>query len=122
MESIVLQWIKELAEKNLNWIYQDNIHINHYDERTIENFKIIYSCADIMFNDMLYGDKIAIYNAKKLLNSIPFNNKQIIQKIRIHYTGPQTCIICGNNKEYQKGAGCICVSCFNKHYIKKGDK
>ena len=114
LENLILDWLRQLAKENLNWTYNNNTIWNSDDKETLNGLKIFYTCK-YAYNDMR-GKRKVMYNPKKILSILPIFNKNNIQKININYTGIETCLICGENKEYYLGKIAVCKDCFDKFY------
>ena len=114
LENLILDWLRQLAKENLNWTYNNNTIWNSDDKETLNGLKIFYTCK-YAYNDM-YGKRKVMYNPKKILSILPIFNKKNIQKININYNGIETCLICGENKEYYLGKIAVCKDCFDKFY------
>ena len=104
IEKITCDWLKELAEKNCNWEYVENLITYKHHEATNEGYTFTFE-TDTMYNDFSSCKHIA-YVGTNADNSIYIN-----------YSGVQNCMSCGNASEsFDSDAELVCDSC--NHYIR----
>ena len=119
---IVNLWLKELAEKNLNWYYEKNNTVyqhrttfDHIDEETGEVHEAYLRFHTYtMYNDFgsidehycIFGKDLDDYN------------------LDITYSGQEICMGCGSSSEEFDGEGALlCCSCDNPTYCRDcGDR
>ena len=94
LEEVAINWIKELAEKNLNWKYEDLIE---YRE---EKYKINFY-TNIMYND--------IYSVHPLF----LRNKKLEKGFSLGYSGNKLCMYSGkpydiDNSNEESGSFIVC--------------
>ena len=117
-DKIVINWIKELAEKNLNWTYGDNIIAYSPEEEYVtiqdDNYNKFCFTTGIMYND--FGNS---NNTHCVVNS----NLGLGESFDIHYSGPTECMYCGEELSDNEDSGeledtgcVICSSCATYHY------
>ena len=103
LDDIIMSWIKELAEKQ-NIYYEDNKYKVTNHKLNEKNIKINYDCGPAMYNDC--KDQLILLNKK-----IVENTKDLNKIISINYSGPSTCIACGNEIELEEEECLICNKC-----------
>ena len=105
LSSIVLNWLKELAETNLNWHYSKNLY--EYDSNEPEiyckenhiNYELIFHTEE-MYND--FGSKHLCF--------LGFDSDN--HYMHLNYSGDSQCIICGEvDIRISDPAFLICSSC-----------
>ena len=116
-----LMWIKELAQKNLGWTY-DNEEVDvgqpleSSDDKTVY---ISFDAGDFMYKDigsiMKHRGRI---NKEKLFSnkylcqeSINPTNDHLTQFITVEYGGHGTCMSCGCWLPYERSERVMCDSC-----------
>lgn len=114
----VLMWLKELAQKNLGWEYEDEeVDVS---KEIKPNTYLTYEAGDFMYKDigslLKHSGRI---NFKKLLSDKyshhSYGGNSVTQKIEtfitIPYGGVATCMSCGNYLETGKSEIVLCPNC-----------
>ena len=120
-----LMWIKEIAEKNLGWTYEDE-EVNAKDSISLEDGRILlldYIKSPYMYKDIGSLNKHAArINHKILLEKFQEPAYYTLTKgtpttffIRIPYGGIPTCMCCGGERIEDEGdRSVMCGRCENK--------
>ena len=113
---IVNLWLKELAEKNLGWQYEDDntnyqhrVSFTHVNPETGEAYDaFVRFHTDTMYNDFGSIDDGHYGIFGKNLDSYD---------IDINYSGQEICMECGSDDASFDGEGClVCCDCDDPHY------
>ena len=103
-DTLIINWIKELAQKNLNIHYEKNLHMIT-DGEDIEDFNSKFQVS--YFTDAMYNDcyKQTVCFSEKFLEN-PHN-------LYIDYSGLSTCVICGceGEDEFYTEQSLSCCEC-----------
>lgn len=116
IENIVCDWLKELAEINLGWTY-NNEYI-HYVQRRIINketmpFYVLFKTYK-MYNDFHSRNRWGFFNLEYIINRIEKTN--FPDKYRITYSGLSECMWCGDVISDISACSLICDSCDGRIY------
>lgn len=111
IEKIVCDWLKELAETNLGWTY-NNEYI-YYIQRKIVNketmpFYILFK-TDKMYNDFHSRERWGYFNPKYIMNEA--NKASRPDRYRIVYSGLSECMWCGDVISNISACSLICDDC-----------
>ena len=106
LEIEVINWLKELAAKNLGWDYLEAKEYNFRGNRSFEIeyepdefIEVSFTC-DTMYND--FGG----FHMLALSNTIDYTYHSV------HYSGPDTCLACGNEwMDYDTESLLVCSDC-----------
>ena len=101
LEEVVCKWLKELAEKNLNWKYESE-GVNYDTGLALDPASVIFT-TNVMYND---------FNNKETTN-YGYLGVNKPKDIVINYSGYDNCMCCGNiSGDYPDDEGClICGDC-----------
>lgn len=113
LEIEVLDWLKELAYKNLGWQYEDKIskfnNSYSFDSETHSNV-IIHFNSEFMYNDFEQGNEHQAYIAQDL----KYDN------INITYSGNSECMVCGETcGDIRHESHLVCGKCCEYVYCYK---
>lgn len=114
----VIKWLKELAETNLNWSYEDDIiaYAPETEYVSIPNKNLNTFCftTGMMYNDFGNGN----HTHCVVSTDLEYGNSY-----SIHYSGPTECMYCGSKLSDSEDdgevedTGCvICSNCAVYHY------
>ena len=122
LEKEVLNWIKDLAKKNLGWEYRDEIYTlncNNDCHRLEENKNIeIIFLADAMYNDFYSSHQVL------LSTDVPVDEDECYYYKSINYSGSTQCMICGEAAIYYNSENDLhCEHCDTSWYCEEcGDR
>ena len=108
-----LQWVRELAEKNLSWFYSDVQTIpachDFEDKGTGEWFNIDFHEGRMMYCDWSCDTH---YGHMTLNPEDPGSSEKNPTRMMIDYCGPMSCMVCGKtNRDYYDESYVICDNC-----------
>lgn len=94
LDNSIVEWVKELALKNLNWNYEKSTRVtpNNYDfyfDDIMGNEKHIKFTSNFMYNDFGNSNSCTIAMAPE------------VDEIEHCYSGPTECMCCGNEIEIE---------------------
>lgn len=110
LEKATLSWIKELAEKNMGWKFQDTLYRYDnrvekvYDDEDETEYGISFS-TNAMYNDL--------YSQHNMYLSEDFQSGDY------YYSGRACCMICGRDERdiyYDGESSLVCEDCFPTCY------
>lgn len=126
LTNTVLMWIKELAEKNLGWKYDDieiNIADAYLSEDNIEN-RFSVSTSAYMYDDIgtldLHRARINLRDlhkraSNKEIQLIDYLTRdgQEVNLFTINYGGKMTCMCCGDDIQFieDRSTNVFCLGC-----------
>jgi hypothetical protein len=108
-----LQWVRELAEKNLSWFYSDVQTIpachDFEDKGTGEWYNINFHEGRMMYCDWSCDTH---YGHMTLNPEDPGSSEKNPTRMMIDYCGPMSCMVCGKtNCDYYDESYVICDNC-----------
>ena len=107
INNFVLKWIKELAEKNMNWSYFPNVYsVASGKKINLPNNTATFQMATkFMYNDY-YNEHLAYVSDNLIYGSINM----------INYSGETECMDCGeeldDEESFDGSSAVICYSCY----------
>ena len=114
----VLSWLKELAETNLGWKYQDELQtwnrkntVDYIDDEghliaKNKETEFIFM-AGHMYSDFCTGNHLGYFTSK------PLNQSHIGKYVEIKYSGVSECVICGDTNCIENDCHVACFKCLN---------
>ena len=116
LEEIVMDWVAELAQKNLGWEYKEGVHeYSHYGWFEVDGQRWnLGFTTDDMYND--FGTR----NHYAKVANVPAGEDI---EVRINYSGCHPCMYCGQlHGDYEDEGGLVCGDCCNYFYCECCDE
>lgn len=121
IERIVSEWIKELAQKNLNWNYKDE-YITYIQNNPIKEIE----CKDCkrehpavsfytytMYNDFFERERYGYFNSEHINKECTkwYKDLDTTPEYQVVYSGATECMWCGNTSDKARFDNSDCLVC-----------
>lgn len=103
IEKAVADWLRELAEKNLEFEYVDN-YFEYKTGKTLDIPEVPQLETIRFFTNMMYNDFHST-------NHYAYVNKDINKNYSFHYSGAANCMWCGETNGFDSECDLVCYYC-----------
>ena len=111
IEKIVCEWLKELAETNLGWNYNDE-YIHYVQRRIIDKETMpfyVHFKTHKMYNDFHSRERYGFFNPDYIMTKIKNTNRP--DRYHLVYSGFSECMWCGDVFSDISSYSLICDNC-----------